>query len=172
MVRVNLSCDTPPPANNWAWHGMAWNTCACLAQKKIPRKKPALVNLDPAHHRLPPSRGHHTKILHVCLGLRLISSRRPRRLLVRTKRQHHSAPSLVPSCRVLSPRTPRLQASFSHPGDSRVTIEEAGLGKQALLFVEQKPAEAIPPPGATEETAAAAAAAAGGGDSSRIEPSS
>lgn len=35
------------------------------------------------------------------------------------------------------------QASFSHPGDSGVTIEEAGLGKQALLFVEQIPTETI-----------------------------
>lgn len=31
------------------------------------------------------------------------------------------------------------QASFSYPGDSGASIEETGLGKQALLFVEQKP---------------------------------
>lgn len=32
-----------------------------------------------------------------------------------------------------------MQASFSYPADSGLSIEEAGLGKQALLFVEQKP---------------------------------
>lgn len=36
-----------------------------------------------------------------------------------------------------------IQASFSYPGDAGATIEEAGLGKQALLFVEQKPTEAV-----------------------------
>lgn len=49
----------------------------------------------------------------------------------------------------------RRQASFSYPGDTGVTIEEAGLGKQALLFVEPKPKE--PTPVAAEEAAAAAA---------------
>ena len=32
-----------------------------------------------------------------------------------------------------------LQATFSHPREAAMTIEEAGLGKQALLIVEQKP---------------------------------
>eukprot|EP00752_Nemacystus_decipiens_P010534 g9380.t1 len=35
------------------------------------------------------------------------------------------------------------KASFSYPADSGVSIEEAGLGKQALLFVEQKPTETV-----------------------------
>lgn len=47
------------------------------------------------------------------------------------------------------------QASFSFPGDSGVSIEEAGLGKQALLFVEQKPAEAATAAEATGEAATA-----------------
>ncbi|CAM9477769.1 unnamed protein product [Ectocarpus sp. 4 AP-2014] len=51
------------------------------------------------------------------------------------------------------------KASFSHPGDSGMTIEEAGLGRQALLFVEQKPKEAMgDSDGTVDETEAAAAA--------------
>ncbi|CAM9497580.1 unnamed protein product [Pylaiella littoralis] len=52
-----------------------------------------------------------------------------------------------------------LKASFSYPGDSGVTIEDAGLGKQALLVVEQKPEEACSTPGTTEEEEAVPAAA-------------
>lgn len=52
----------------------------------------------------------------------------------------------------------RGQASFSHPGDSGMTIEEAGLGRQALLFVEQKPKEATgDSDGTSDETEVAAA---------------
>lgn len=52
-----------------------------------------------------------------------------------------------------------VQASFSHPGDSGMTIEEAGLGRQALLFVEQKPKEATGDSDGTVDEAEAAAAA-------------
>ncbi|CAB1102447.1 unnamed protein product [Ectocarpus sp. CCAP 1310/34] len=51
------------------------------------------------------------------------------------------------------------KASFSHPGDSGMTIEEAGLGRQALLFVEQKPKGATGDSDGTVDEAEAAAAA-------------
>lgn len=47
---------------------------------------------------------------------------------------------------------PSRQASFSYPGDSAVTIDEAGLGRHALLFVEQKPKDAERNPEAETET--------------------
>ena len=50
------------------------------------------------------------------------------------------------------------QASFSYPGDAGVSIEASGLGRQALLFVEQKPA--LTPAETTETVAGAARGAA------------
>eukprot|EP00903_Cladosiphon_okamuranus_P020027 g18395.t1 len=51
------------------------------------------------------------------------------------------------------------KASFSYPGDSGVSIEEAGLGNQALLFVEQKPINTAETETQTEAGAGAAGAA-------------
>lgn len=54
----------------------------------------------------------------------------------------------------------RNQASFSYPGDSGASsIEQAGLGKQALLFVEQKPTPAPTPAEASTATDAVTGAA-------------
>eukprot|EP00904_Undaria_pinnatifida_P001733 jgi/Undpi1/11560/HiC_scaffold_30.g13857.m1 len=44
------------------------------------------------------------------------------------------------------------KASFSYPDDAALTIAETDLGKQTLLFVEQKPTAAAPVPGADVTT--------------------